>query len=57
MADQDNTVAQQTPESEKNKYAHVLELARAKKSARGDLEMDRRPPYPPSNWAPPPNGE
>ena len=57
MADQDNTVAKQTPEIEKNKYAHVLELARAKKSARGDLEMDRRPPYPPSNWAPPPNGE
>ena len=57
MADQDITAATQTAETDKNKYAQVLELARAKKSARGELEMDRRPPYPPSNWTPPPSGE
>lgn len=53
MADEEN----KTPETDKNKYAHVLELARAKKASRGELEMDRRPALPPSNWAPPPGGE
>jgi hypothetical protein len=53
MADEEN----KTTETDKNKYAHVLELARAKKASRGELEMDRRPAHPPSNWAPPPSGE
>jgi hypothetical protein len=57
MAEQDPTNARQTSETDKNKYAHVLELARAKKISRGELEPDRRPSHPPSNWAPPPSGE
>ncbi|MFN3428838.1 MAG: hypothetical protein ACK46X_02670 [Candidatus Sericytochromatia bacterium] len=57
MAEQDPTNTRQTSEPEKNKYAHVLELARAKKISRGELEPDRRPSHPPSNWAPPPSGE
>jgi hypothetical protein len=50
----DNTARPPNDTSDKNRYAHVLELARAKKSTRGELEADRRPQTPPSNWAPPP---
>lgn len=57
MADQDTTTRQPNDPGDKNKYAHVLELARAKKASRGELEVDRRASYPPSNWAPPPSGE
>lgn len=53
MPEQENTDAPQTPATDKNKYAHVIELARAKKATRGELDMDRRPPQPPSNWSPP----
>lgn len=56
MADEDTT-PKQAPETDRNKYAHVLDLARAKKASRGELEVDRRPPLPPGPWTPPPGGE
>jgi hypothetical protein len=57
MVDNEPNATRQTPETDKNKYAHVLELARAKKASRGELDVDRRPAHPPSAWSPPPSGE
>lgn len=57
MADQDRTTRQPNDPVDKNKYAHVLELARMKKATRGELEIDRRSSHQPSAWSPPPSGE
>ena len=59
MADQQaNNAGQASEQSEKNKYAEVLALAKMKKAARGDLDtgLSARSGPPPASW-PPPAGE